>query len=620
MKISTGWFVIIVLFASLCYLLIETAKEFNEVKPINAVIEERVNLTEIKLSQNSYIYDRHDQLISEFSHDENRIYLPFDRIPSSFISAFVATEDHRFFDHQGYDVPGIVRAISINLRSQDIEEGASTITQQLVRNLYLTHEVSYERKFSELLYAYELENTYSKEEILELYLNTVFFHNNIYGIEAASQYYFQKTSEDLSIGEVAFLSAIPNNPSHYNPLKNKDQTELRKNWILEKMLEHEEISKDEYTQALEEEIVLHVKERKDLYPEYVTFVYDELRALISKNEGYDKLYKNNEEEGNQEIAEQLKVRFDEVLSNGVVIETALDPTYQENALSVINRTLGNGDIQGVGVIIDHDTHQIISLTAGHNYNKFDFHRAYQSYRHPGSAIKSLLVYAPYFEEKNVEVYSQVNANNACFGSYCPKNYGGAEYGHVTINQAFQHSYNTPAVRILNEVGLETAFSYLEPFQFEKVTETDQRLPTALGGFEYGMSPLEMTLAYTTFANDGKYTPSRAIVSVKDLDGNVLYEWNDKSVEVWSKETNDHMRELLSNVVANGTGRRAQFSSSYIGGKTGTSNQYFDLWFIGLTDEYTAGVWVGKDQWESIQHMNTSSPHLTIWRQILNPPS
>ncbi|KMK75636.1 transglycosylase domain-containing protein [Alkalihalobacillus pseudalcaliphilus] len=620
MKVGTGWFMTILMFIGFVFLLKETSIELAQTTSIDSFIQERVDLNDYSLKRNSYILAEDETVISEIFKDENRKYIQYEDIPPHFIDAFISTEDHRFFEHQGYDLPGIVRALSINMKRNRIEEGASTITQQLVRNLYLTHDVSYERKFSEILYATEIENQFSKEEILELYLNTVFFHNRVYGIEAASQYYFNKESNDLSIAEVALLTAVPNNPSYYNPLEHIERTHLRKEWVIDKMFEHGAINQEQLDAAKSEEITLEVSGKTDYFPDYTTFVHHELEQLIAEKEGYtQKIHLATSEEELLHIQQSLKERVQAVVDNGVYIHTALDQSKQNQMIQSFENHLQHTDIQGAASLINHHTNELVAISGGRGFKKFDFHRGYQSYRQPGSTIKPLLVFAPYLEETQAPLSSTVNANNVCYGqgsqAYCPNNYGNSEYGYVSLTRALQQSYNTPAVRLLDQTGIQTAFSYLDSFQFEKVTEEDYRLPAAIGGFQYGFSPLEITRAYSSF-HDGFYQPARAIQKVTSLDGKLLYEWNESPVKVWNEETVGKVHELLYAAIANGTGRRAYFPSEYIGGKSGTTNEYHDLWFVGLTENYTAGVWIGYDKKASLAAVNDRQPQLLIWKEIM----
>lgn len=580
------------------------------------VLHENIDVADIKLSTNSYMYDQNGELISEIYRDANRMYLPFDKIPTIVIDAFVSTEDRRFFDHKGYDPSAMLRAFLVNLKKESIEEGASTVTQQLVRNLYLTNEQTYDRKINEVLYAYKLEQLYSKEEIIELYLNTIFFQNGIYGFEAASQYYFSVPSTDLTLAQVAFLSAIPNNPSHYNPLTNKENTILRQQWILEKMLENNVISAEEYEQARKEPIALTISNKVDKYPDYVTYVLHELTELVSISEGYSRQMQLATTEGKDAIMQQVTARVNELLESGITIETHLDPKKQTQAIQAIQKHVPYSDIQGSSVIIHHPTNAIVALTGGKGYKKFDFHRGFQAYRQPGSAIKPLLVYGPYIAEYDIPLQSPINANHFCKNGYCPKNFGGAQYGNVSIETAFKHSYNTPAVRLLDRLGVNTAFSYLEKFDFSQIKDEDYRLPSALGGFTRGMSNVEMTNAYTVFANDGVFERAYSIKRVKDRNGSVLYEWKNQAIEVWDFHTNEKMKKLLNKVVTEGTGRRANIASNYIGGKTGTTNDIHDIWFIGTRNEYTAGVWIGKDKPASLETIYNQGPHLLVWRELV----
>lgn len=304
------------------------------------------------------------------------------------------------------------------------------------------------------------------------------------------------------------------------------------------------------------------------------------------------------------------------MKDGVKIYTALDPYMQNQVVAQMNSKLPYADVQGGAAVINHQTHQIIALSGGKNYQKYDFNRAYQAYRQPGSSIKPLLDYGPYIEQTGATTSSTIDASKFCSKDYCPQNYNNRTYGTVTLDTAFKNSYNTPAIRMLDRVGIQKAFSYIEPYHFAKLVDSDYLLPAALGGFTNGMTPLEMTKAYTTFGNSGSYTPSHAITKVTDLKGKTLYKWNDKATQIFSVRTNMQLKKLMSSVVKSGTGKKAYFNAPYIGGKTGTSNDYHDMWFVGLTDTYTMGVWVGKDTPTSVEYLHSISPQLSIWKGTL----
>lgn len=557
-------------------------------------------------------------IISEIHRPYNRINLEFTEIPPFLIQLFIVSEDQHFYDHVGFDLTSIGRALAINMKSNEIEQGASTITQQLARNLFLNNEKSYNRKLSELLYSYEIERKYTKEEILKLYINAIYFQNGAYGIEAASELYFQKKTKELSKAELAFLAAIPNNPSLYNPVNNFEQTKERQERLIDQLSNHQVITAQEGEKIKSEPILLSMKERTDLFPDYVTYAEAELKELIGLQEGFtSKLLSAKTEKEKNELDIKLDKRLEEVVASGIIIETALDTAIQNRAKNAVTRNLPYPEIQGAAAVIDHETHQLVALVGGKEYKKHDFNRGFQAYRQPGSAIKPLLVYAPYFERTHASLGKKINANSFCKNGYCPQNYGGGQYGTVTLEQAFIHSYNTPAVRILDTIGISNGFKDLANFHFRMVSKSDYTLAAAIGGFSYGMTPLELTSAYTVFANDGQYQSARAIKKVTNTNGELLYSWSDPKIQVWNKDTTDKVRQLLRKTVQNGTARKAYLSTGYSGGKTGTTNDYKDYWFIGLTDQYTAGVWVGKDMPENIAYLESAAPQQHIWKEIMS---
>ena len=612
----TGFFLIFILTIVFSFSFIGVTNEFSDIQTLDHTLE-NLKIEDFFIHSNSYIYDKNGEIISEVYSSENRTYLPFDQIPTPFIEALIATEDRQFFSHKGFDMTGIVRAFFVNKETEQIKQGGSTITQQLVKNLFLTNERTYNRKLSELLYAYQFERLFSKEEILEIYVNTIFFQNGVYGIEAASQFYFSRPSNELSVAEVAFLSAIPNNPTYYNPLIHPENTNERKDWVLTKMLEMDFIASHEHKLASAEKIQLNVTRKIDIFPEYVTLVHHEFKQMVSEEEGfYKRMAEAPSIEKKNKYALQLNERVDELLSSGIRIHTSLDQEKQKQIDPTIEKHLPDPTIQATAVMID-DERRIVAISGGKDYRKFNFHRGFQAFRQPGSAIKSLLVFPAYLAENKVPISSNISAAPFCKNGYCPQNFGGAIYGNTTIETAFKHSYNTAATRMMDDIGIERAFSYFEQLGFSNIVFEDYRLPAALGGLTYGVSPLEITAAYTTFAHDGMFQRARAIQKVVDRDGNVLYEWNDRKKQVWDRETNEKMRMLLNKVVTEGTGRRAAFNgSSYIGGKTGTTNDFHDLWFIGLNEKYTTGVWIGHDQPKSLQAESSQSPHLLIWRDLM----
>lgn len=621
MRLLTGFSIIFLTFIFFIFILFHTTDELKSVDSLPKVLDKKIPIETVTLKQTSFMEDSKGNVISEIHQAENRIILPFEEIPQIVKDIFITIEDQHFYEHIGFDITGIGRAALINLQSDSIEQGGSTITQQLSRNLFLSTEKTYNRKLSELLYSYQLERSLPKDEILALYINAIYYQNGVYGIEAASQYYFNQSIKNASLAKIAFLSAIPNNPTVYNPINHFENTKKRQERILKVLLDERVITQDQYSTAMKEPIKLAVSSRTDLYPDYTTYILHEFEELIgTKEDFFDKLA----QEDDSEIREKLQMLFNDkvksVLESGVIIETALNPTIQNTAVHSVKTRLPYHDIQGAAAVIDHTSNQLVAIVGGKDYQKHSFHRGYQAYRQPGSSIKPLLVYAPYFDKTGAPISKTINANNFCKKGYCPKNYGGGQYGYVSLQTALKNSYNTPAVRLLDELGVQTAFSYLLKLHFSKLVPEDQSLPAALGGFAYGMSPLEMTNAFTTFSNDGAFIRAHGILRVTDLKGNTLYEWNEEPTQVWGHTANQKMRTILHDVVSTGTGKKANFPTSYIGGKTGTTNNVKDLWFIGMTSKYTAGVWIGNDESRSIRKVERIKPQIQIWRDIIEKAS
>ncbi|WP_182274747.1 transglycosylase domain-containing protein [Bacillus velezensis] len=612
-----GWILLLGIIPLCAFTVIASGKEVKQIKPFDQVLDKHIDLKAINLVQNSYMYDRDGSLVSEIVSDhENRVIVPFNKIPNEVKQLFLTSEDRHFYEHKGFDFMGMVRAAASNFKDHKIDQGASTITQQLARNVYLSHERTFSRKLTELAYSYQLEKKYSKDEILEGYLNTIYFNNGVYGVGSAAQFYFSKPLKSLTLGEMAFICAIPNNPTLYDPLKHFDYTKKRQVRLLNGLKKAGVISGKQLKKAEKEKIKLDINEKTNKYPDYVSYVNDEFTQLVSSSEGYDKRLEKASGKTKQKIQSELSDRVSTLLKDGVKIYTALNPYMQNQVVAQVNQNLPYAGVQGGAAVINHQTHQIIALSGGKDYHKYDFNRAYQAYRQPGSSIKPLLDYGPYIEKTGATPHSKIDASKFCSADYCPQNYNNRTYGTVTLETAFKYSYNTPAIRIMDRVGVNKAFSYLEPFHFAKLVSADYRLPAALGGFTNGMTPLEMTNAYTTFGNNGVYTPSHAITKVTDLKGKTILKWKDEPAQVFSVRTNMQIKEMMKAVVKSGTGKKANFKAPYVGGKSGTSNDYHDMWFVGLTDAYTMGVWVGKDTPSSVEYLHDASPQLSIWKNTL----
>lgn len=318
----------------------------------------------------------------------------------------------------------------------------------------------------------------------------------------------------LTDAELLFLAAIPNNPSMYDPLKNYNATKQRQERMVKQLVQQNKLTKEKSQIIVNELITLTLGSKIDLFPDYVTYVERELQLLVAQQEGLLASLKSNDSSVRTNAEKEVKENVKKLLMSGVTIHTALNSSLQNHAQKTLQNFIPYSDIEGATVVIQHNTHELVSLTGAKDYKKYSFHRGFQSFRQPGSAIKPLLVYAPYIDINNASINQSIDSSSFCKNGYCPKNYGGATYGNVTIKKAFAHSYNTPAVRIFNDNGITNSFAYLDMFNFTKLVKSDYHLPAAVGGFTYGMSPLELTDAYTSFYN-GSYQPARAIRKITD---------------------------------------------------------------------------------------------------------
>lgn len=618
MKKSTGFLITILMIPLLFAIQQAVVKEWSEAQILKETIGDTIELTEPSVMIPISMTDRNGKIFAE-EYVEWRQPLPLESIPDFVQQLFLVSEDQGFFEHKGYDVAAIVRAFAVNARSDDMSQGASTITQQVVRMRFLTTEKTYERKFKELLYAAELEKQSTKDDILGMYLNEMFFGNQVYGIGAAATYYFNRPLDELTPSEMAFIAAIPNNPSKYDPLRHFDQTKKRQELLLSVLSVNGVITEQEAEIWKQEDITLNVKLKANEFNMYSSYVLAELEDLIGHSERFTEAIETaTTASERQNHVDALKKRTAEVIAGGIRIETALDPAKQKHDETSLSSLLKTKDLQAGAAVIDNSTREIVSIYGGKGFRKGDFNRAYQAVRQPGSAIKPLLVYAPYLESGPYKESTPIDSSNICIGSYCPTNIGGYTYGMTTVKEAFRHSHNTAAVRLLRKVGIKEAFDHLNVFRFKNITDEDFTYPAALGGFHKGMTPLELASAFSSFV-DGKYSTPHAIRSVKDREGKTLYEWKDEPVIAWSAPTVSTIRNLMEDVVLNGTGRGIRNTTSYTGAKTGTTDRYKDLWVAGMNDQYTTAVWIGYDKPASIQRLSNQKIHLRAFNELLSRP-
>lgn len=614
MKKILGYCIILTCGALLWLISEQLFAEWGTAQERAEMIEQSIELPDIETAMPVSLLDRNGKVFSE-EYVEWRTPLALKEIPMIAQQMVLLSEDVGFYDHIGFDVGAIARAFVAN-NGGDKKQGGSTITQQLVRMRYLSQDKTYERKVLELFYAYELEQVLSKEQILNAYLNEMYYNNQVYGIGGAATYYFQQPLQELSTAQIAFLSAIPNNPSHYDPITNFTNTKARQELLLDVLVKHELLSAQQAEEYKAEEIVLNVKPKIQQQPAYSTYVLHEFTKLVAQAEGFDdRLKKVATDDERAIITKEIEDRAHHLMQSGLTIHTALDPDKQARDEQRINAILG-GNLQAASASIDNENREIVSVYAGRDYEKYNFHRAYQAIRQPGSALKPLLVYAPLFEVTGYSPDSVVSGAKYCVGNYCPGNYNNINFGDVSIRTAFRYSINTTAVRMLNTVGLDTAFSYFDKFNFENITEEDHNYAAALGGVKYGVNVLQLADAYSSFV-DGSYIPTHAIRKVTDAKGETLYQWKRDVDYIWSGRTVRYMHTLLADTVNNGTAKGVYSTNGFVGAKTGTAEKYNDLWLAGISNRYSGAVWLGYDEPASLQNLKDSKIHHAIFSIIIN---
>lgn len=578
-------------------------------------------------SQTSLVYDSDGELISTLRGVKDVYYIEYKDIPATVLNAIIVTEDKKFFSHEGVDYLANVRAaMSLIKNKGEITQGASTITQQLARNVFLTHEVTYERKIKEIFIAQELEKIYTKDKIMEFYINNIYYANGHYGILAAANGYFGKGINQLSLSQIAFLCSIPNNPSMYDPLASMEQTLERRDRILRQMHADGKINLIDYRSALNETITLLPKESiKNDYVE--TFVYHSaIKALMNK-EGFifrNQFYSDEEEEAYNEAYDDLYYSYQSLLfSGGYRIYTSIDLDKQERLQASVDEVLegftdtseeGIFKLQGAAVCIDNDTGRVVAIVGGRSQEHMGYtlNRGYQSYRQPGSAIKPLIVYTPSFE-KSYTPDSMVVDEEIPDG---PKNSGGNYAGEMKLQRAIELSKNTIAWKLYEEITPQLGISYLLRMNFAKIVEDDYYPAASLGGLTIGVSPLEMAAAFSTLENDGYYREPTCIVKIIDAKGNELVSDNISKKQIYKTSAARMVTEALTGVLKDGTAKGLGLRNTISAGKTGTTDQRRDGWFVGYTPYFTTSVWVGYDMPKTLEDLKGSSYPATIWNKYM----
>ena len=576
-------------------------------------------VTDMFVNENSVVKDTDGNIIATLGSERKKEKISFSEMPDNLKNAYVAIEDERFYSHHGVDIKRTGSAILsyiFNFGSSSF--GGSTITQQLVKNLTGDNTDSVIRKVKEWGKAYELEWYFSKDEILELYLNVIYVGPNIYGVQTGAKYYFSKDATDLSLAECAFLAGINNAPNSYNPFgdaDNSEKIENRTKTVLSKMLELEYINQEEYSSAVEEvENGLNFKEgsiesEDGIYSYHTDALINEIISDISEEKNITTDFATN-----YIYLSGLTINS----TQNSNIQNVTEKEFQKKTYQVMSEN-GTDTSQSAMVIIDQSNGQVISCVGGlgEKDTARGLNRATQSVRQTGSAIKPLAVLAPALDKKIITPASIYDDTQKVFeDNYSPENYDGY-LGEITVRRALESSQNIPFVEIMEELKPKNSIKYLEKMGISTLTDKDNNLSLALGGLEKGISPLEMASAYATIANGGTYIEPTFYTTIVNRLGKTVLESNPKEKRVISQNVAYVLSELLTQPVqgANGTATYCSISGMDVAAKTGTTDENYDRWLCGFTPYYTAVTWFGYDQNETVYY-NNQNPAGLIWANVM----
>ena len=512
-------------------------------------------------------YDIDNNLLEQTSASGKTI-TKIEDLPKYVLESFIAIEDKDFYTHKGLNIKRIIKATFDNILSGYAKEGASTISQQLIKNTHLTSDKTLKRKIQEAYLTTQLEGQYGKDEILEAYLNIIYFGNGSIGIESAAQTFFDCSASELTIEQSATLAGIIKSPSYYSPVNNPNNCLERRNVVLNEMLNDGYIDEEEYDNAINSELGVSIQD-----------------SMVNANCFYQQTM--------QEAQKILNLSEKDVALSSYKIYTYLDSQLQNSLIDdfqySLNKSSKGKNIDGVLTILDNKTLGIKALIS--TTSSADFKRQ------PGSLMKPLLCYAPAFEMGLLSPISPVDDSSITFGDWTPENVNGQTDGWITTRKALSESKNIVAVKVLDYVTLDKAKNYDSQMGVD-FTEGDNHLALALGAMEYGISPLQMSACYSTFANGGKYGDYKLIRKIEDLNGNTLYEHTNLTQQVFSEDTAYLMNNVLEDTIDTGTAKKLKSLRMKLSAKTGTvgtksNTQNTDAWCVSYNPEYTVCAWVGN---------------------------
>lgn len=558
---------------------------------------------------------------------ENRIWVDYDKIPQYMKDAVVAIEDKRFMDHSGVDWRRFIKAcVNYFVPIFDDAGGGSTITQQLIKNLTLDKEKTAFRKYREVMRSLYVERRYDKPQLLEYYLNDVYFGKSCYGVQSAANYYFGKDISELTLAECASIAAITNRPAKYDPFISLENNQKRQKLILNAMLSQEKITQEEYDEAIEQELKLAEKGKSKVSRQsyFVDALIEEIVRDLRQEYGYEK-------------AEAEKLVFTQGLKIYATVDTQIQDIMDDVYSKTDNFPKGKNkeeNPQSAMIVLDPKTSAILGIVGGIGEKTVDrgLNRATQSKRQPGSSIKPIAVYAPAIEANVINLSTIYVDKAVSFGSgknaYKPRNAYRGYLGKITMKKAVEKSTNTVAVQILNDLGVDRAFNFLvdklnmttlvDKRVTGKKTFTDKSLSLALGGVTDGVTVEEITAAYSIFTNKGIYTEPHTYTLIEKEDGTPLIEKRKKSNIAVSDETAFLTRTLIHAAVESGTATTAKLGYLPVAGKTGTTSDDKDRWFIGFTPYYLGGAWFGYDQPKPLDDNGIrGNPAAKAWKLVMD---
>ncbi len=517
------------------------------------------------------VFDKDNNKIESTANEKTTVNI--EELPNHVINAFISIEDKKFFEHKGLNYKRIVKAAINNIKSLSFKEGASTISQQLIKNTHLSNEKTIKRKINEIVLTKKLEKEFSKKDILETYLNVIYFGENSYGIESASKAYFNKSASELSIEEAATLAGIIKSPYNYSPVYNYDKCLNRRNLVLSEMLKDKKITKVQHDAAISEPIILNTQIKtnntSDLY----------IKGII------------------KEAEKLLNLTEQELRMSGFKIYSYLDNDVQTNLFNIANNE-ENYHVNSFGnindsllILIDNNDYSVLGYAGKSNYDLTSFNRQ------PGSAIKPILVYAPALENGLISAKTLILDEEVDYNGYKPKNVGNKNYGYVSVEDSLCESLNIPAVKIMDYVGIEKCKDYAKNLGIE-FNKRDTGLALALGGFTEGVNLKDLTNAYLPFSNGGNFDKARFIKKIVDSNGKIIYERNINKKQVMNADTAYLMTDMLKTACKQGTSKKLKDLNFDVAGKTGTvaikgTNNNTDAYSIAYTTQHTIGVWIGN---------------------------